>query len=141
MDERQRRIGGDLSAEPGKLGEADGWIDRIGGPAAPAAQRDDRHADARASIAATKPLRAGGAGDDDRRGGQKLARRGSRKSLGPPSMATMRSKRSAAAPLASARSIAVAAERRALREAAERQQFAAKRDRHGVQPRVALPRR
>src|ERR1700722_18116006 len=74
MDEAQRRLGGNLRAETGKPGEADGWIDRIGGPAAPAAQCDYRHADP-SRVDRRDEARSGRRRrDDDRRDREPLAR-------------------------------------------------------------------
>ena len=103
MHQRQRRIGGDLSADAGKRGEADGGIDRVARARPPAAELDDRDADCarvdRRHIAGALRRRR-----DDNGAAGRSARALASKSAGPPSAATMRSNRSAAAPLASARS-------------------------------------
>ena len=58
MDQRERPFGADRRAEAGEPGEADGVIDRIGGPGPAAAERNHRHAD-RARVDRCDEARAG----------------------------------------------------------------------------------
>ena len=86
-----------------RAGQADRGIDRVGGARAPAAEFDHRHAD-RAHVDLGDEARPRRRRADDDAGARQQRRRLGEEILGPAERATMRSNRSAAAPLSSARS-------------------------------------
>ena len=88
-------------------------------------------------MAATKPAPLGRRLDEDRRARQERHARAKRNPSGRRAPLTMRSNRSAAAPVSSARLSAGGARVDVVREAGEREQFGAERDRHAIKARVA----
>ena len=103
MDERERALGGpDALAGRGDLAEPDRVVDALGLVAAPAAEVDDGQADGAHVDALRRTRPVGLGGDGDRAALGRWRSGASSRSAGPPSAATIRAKRSAAAPDSSA---------------------------------------
>ena len=121
---------------PSEQLEADGVVDGVAGAAAAAAELDHREAEGAGVDGGDEAVARRRSPRRSRARRRRCASKSSRKSVGPPSAATMRSKRSAAAPEAKASRIRVGAGGGVGREAGGGEELAAERHGHVVEPAV-----